>query len=380
MYGTILEATELRYTPPMKLDTEGRKRFVYINPYYDPKVHSGANRRVDELIRRFERDHKDAFTLIVTRGKAPDGYGGKLVEVDYKFNHASKFKAAAEISRALDALPPSIVICESIPIPFRALRRHAHFQVAYDFRYFTGDSKSFLYRLVFTPYLKQQWKNSEYMVTCSDFSIDELKKYVGYDPARVLKSFFGIDERVLGLTALPAPEKEYDIIYVGHFEKRKNHEPLLRAIAELDPKLRVLCLGRDNGMLAQLQALAQELGLVNTLLTSESKTDEELWTLYRKSRVFAYPSIYEGFGIPLIEAIALHIPVACSDIAVFHEVGGTFPAFFAPFDPKDIASKVRSLLGTPTTYDAEAVRAHLAPFFWEQIYQDFIRDLQRMAS
>ncbi len=353
---------------------------VYVSPYYDPKVHSGANRRFDELVTRFERDFGGNFTLIVARGKAPAGYRGNLVEVDYHFSHASKFAAAREIARALDALPPSIVICESIPIPFRALRRHAHFQVAYDFRYFTGDSKNWLYRLVFSPYLRWQWGSSEWMVTCSDFSIAELKKYVGYSPSRVLKSYFGIDERVLDLARAPAPAKTIDLIYVAHYEKRKNHAPLLEAIALVDKNLRCVFIGRDNGLLAQLEARAKELGLVNTTFSTKGIPDAELWQKYRESRIFAYPSIYEGFGIPLIEAIGLHIPVACADVPVFHEVGANFPLFFKPHDPADIAATIQRLFATPTSYDAGTVHAHLEKFFWENIYRKFVTDLQVAAT
>ena len=355
-------------------------RFVYISPYYDPAVPSGANRRFEEVVRRFERDYPDTFTLIVTKGKAPAWYKGACVEVDYRFNHLSKFSAAAEIGRALDALPPSIVICESIPIPFRALKRHAHFQVAYDFRYFRGESKGFWYRLFFSGYLRNQWRRSQWMVTCSDFSIQELHQYVGYDPARVVKSFFGIDENVLKLAETPAPPAELDILYVGHFEKRKNHEPLLRAIAAINTDLRVLCVGRDNGLLEPLQQLAGELGLTNTTLTSDKKTDAELWELYRRSRVFAYPSVYEGFGIPLIEAIGLQVPVACTDMEVFREVGGTFPTFFDATNVDDIAKKVGNLLEHPTTYDTQAVHQHLQQFFWENIYTQFVSDLRSRAE
>ena len=152
---------------------------IYVSPYYDPKVYSGGNRRFGELVERFKRDLGDNFTLVVTKGKAPEGWSGKLVEIAYEFNHVSKFSAAKEIAEFLDTQPPSIVILESVPIPFASLARHVHFQVAYDFRYFTGESKGFLYRMAFSQYLKNQWSRSEYMVTSSDFSIDELKKYVG---------------------------------------------------------------------------------------------------------------------------------------------------------------------------------------------------------
>ncbi len=352
---------------------------IYVSPYYDPKVYSGGNRRFGELVSRFKRDLGGKFTLVVTKGKAPENWDGKLVEIAYEFNHVSKFSAAKEIAEFLDSQPPSIVILESVPIPFAALKRHVHFQVAYDFRYFTGDSKGFLYRMAFSQYLKNQWSRSQFMVTCSDFSIDELKKYVGYDPKRVVKSFFGIDENVFDIAKEPAPAKEIDIIYVGHYEKRKNHEALVRAVALIDKNLKVFFIGRDNGLEMSLKELCKELGLTNVEF-GKSVDDKTLWNLYRKSRVFAYPSTYEGFGIPTIEALALGVPAVISDVPVFHEVGGDLVTYFDPLDPKDIAEKIKARLADGAVPPPEKVRAHLEQFFWENIYKTFVDDLQKFSE
>ncbi|HVV15541.1 MAG TPA: glycosyltransferase family 1 protein [Candidatus Paceibacterota bacterium] len=359
---------------------DNRAPLIYVSPYYDPKVPSGANRRFDEICRRYSRDYGDRFTLIVAKGKVPLWWNGKnLVEVDYKFDHPSKFTAARQIAKVLDALPPSIVVIESVPVPYRALRRHMQVQVVYDFRYFTGDSKSFLYRLIFTPYLKWQWGRSQFLLTCSDFSVAEARKYLRYDPARVIKSYFGIDEKVLDLANTPAPAKDVDIIYVAHFEKRKNHEPLIRAIARLNKDLRVVFNGRDNGMQAELEALCRELGLTNVTF-SGGKSDAELWNMYRRSRVFAYPSLYEGFGIPLIEGLALGVPVAVADTEVFHEVGSDLVSYFDGRDPEDIARVLKGILDNPQVPSPEKVRAHLEKFFWENIYKKMVEDTEAEAG
>ena len=358
------------------------KGVVYVSPYYDPAVPSGANRRFDEITRRFPRDLGKDFTLIVARGKTPPWWKGSssnLVEVEYHFNHLSKFRAAREIAAALDRLPPSTVIIESVPIPYRALKRHAHFQVAYDFRYFASESKNLLYRLIFSAYLKNQWKRAQYFVTCSDFSISELQKHVGFDPKRIVKSYFGIDERLLSEEASRPEPKTIDVIYVGHFEQRKNHAPLLRAIAEVNKELRVCLVGVDNGLKQPLQELAHGLGLTNVTFETINN-DAALWKLYRQSRVFAYPSLYEGFGIPLIEALALHIPVIASDISIFHEVGGEFATFFNPRDPQDIARALRVALENPAPLDSDRVRAHLEKFVWENIYKKFATDVRSMSG
>ena len=90
----------------MRLSSEESKRVVYVSPYYDPAVISGANRRFDELTRRFARDLGANFTLVVAKGKTPPWWaqknnGAKLVEVRYGFNHLSKFSAARAIGNVL---------------------------------------------------------------------------------------------------------------------------------------------------------------------------------------------------------------------------------------------------------------------------------------
>lgn len=354
-----------------KLDTSSCP-IVYVSPYFVAKQTSGANRRFNEVCKRFSDEFGERFHLIVAKGEKPDWWNGThLLEVDYRFNHPSKFTAAAEIGRYLDTLPPSLVIIESLPIPFRSLKRHRHFQVAYDFRYFRKESKGLLYRLMFSQYLKDQWRRSEYMVTCSEFSIHELERYVAYPRNRIIKSFFGIDERVFGV---PKENKVYDLIYVGHFEKRKNHAPLLHAIAKVNPAMKVVLIGQDNGLRSSLEALAKELGLTNVVFDAIND-DAKLWKLYQESRVFAFPSIYEGFGMPLIEAMALGLPVLASDMEVFREVGGDLATYFNPTNPDDIAAKLTDALAHPVVPSPENVRTHLTPFLWDEIYKNFVKDL-----
>jgi len=362
-------------TPQLKLP------IIYISPYYRTDDSSGGNRRFNQICKRFNQELGSDFTLVVTKGQKPLWWDNTsaLIEIDYEFNHLSKVKAMKQIAKYLDSMPPSIVVLESVPIPFASLKRHAHFQVAYDFRYFTGDSKSFLYRLIFSQYLKTQWHNSEFFVTPTDFSISELQKYVGFDENKIVKSYFGIDKELLNATNLPKLEKKYDVIYVGHFEKRKNHASLLHAIAEVDPTLKVKLIGYDTGLQSTLEALAKELGLTHTTFESVNN-DKLLWQYYRESKVFVYPSIYEGFGIPTIEALVLGIPVICSDIPVFHEVGGDLVTYFNPRDPHDIAEKLKAALATQTTPSPETVREHLQKFLWDNIFIKFEQDLRSFAS
>lgn len=348
---------------------------VYISPYYKPGFTSGANRRFDEICERLVRDRRSDFTLVVAKGCIPHWWNrGNIFEVDYNFNHKSKFVAVSQISRILNSLPPSVAIVESIPIPFKALRRHIHFQMAYDFRYFKSFSKGLLYRLVFNPYLKYQWGHSEFIVTPTEFSINELVKYVGYKRDKILKSYFGVNESLLDEKYREPVKKTIDILYVSHFDGHKNHEPLLRAVAKIDKKLRLTLIGQDNGKRNKIEILAKKLGLENIVFDAIND-DNQMWQLYRESRVFSFPSLYEGFGMPLIEALSLGVPTTCSDIPVFREIGEDLVTYYDPKNPDDIARVIKEALDNGKPPELETVKKHIHSFTWDEIYKNFISDL-----
>ena len=72
-------------------------------------------------------------------------------------------------------------------------------------------------------------------------------------------------------------------------------------------------------------------------------SDEDIKVLYKNSLIFMFPSIYEGFGIPILDAQIMNIPVACSDIAVFREVAGE-GALFCDISPESFAEGIRTLI------------------------------------
>jgi glycosyltransferase involved in cell wall biosynthesis len=128
-----------------------------------------------------------------------------------------------------------------------------------------------------------------------------------------------------------------------------------------------------------LRDLCAELGLTNVEF-GQQMSDEELWDKYRKSKVLANPSLYEGFGIPTIEALALGVPAVISDIPVYHEVGGDLVSYFDPHNPNDIAKKIKERLENGITPSPERTREHLEQFFWENIYKKFLEDLNKRAG
>jgi glycosyltransferase involved in cell wall biosynthesis len=139
--------------------------------------------------------------------------------------------------------------------------------------------------------------------------------------------------------------REPFLLYPARPWPHKNHERLLEAFALLRderPELRlVLTGGGHEGR--HVPAGVEVRGLVSK---------EELASLYRRTACLVFPSLYEGFGQPPLEAMASAAPVAASNIPAIAEVSGDAAALFDPSDPEDIAAVVSGVLDSPERFAA----------------------------
>jgi glycosyltransferase involved in cell wall biosynthesis len=92
---------------------------------------------------------------------------------------------------------------------------------------------------------------------------------------------------------------------------------------------------------------------------------DELVSLYRRASALVFPSLYEGFGQPVLEAMACGCPVACSDIPALVEVAGDAARTFRPTDPAGIADATNDLLADPAPYSARGLE-RAAEFTWDK--------------
>jgi glycosyltransferase involved in cell wall biosynthesis len=169
------------------------------------------------------------------------------------------------------------------------------------------------------------------IIIVSEYSKRELIEHYDYDPARVHVVHHGVDDafRVLTEDARAATRAQYLqsnesglILHVGHCAARKNVEGLLRSFSVIirssERPYRLLQVG---GIFAESQQrLIDELDIANHITQVPSMPNRQLVDLYNAADAFAFPSLYEGFGIPLIEAMACGVPVVCSESDLFREV------------------------------------------------------------
>jgi glycosyltransferase involved in cell wall biosynthesis len=135
------------------------------------------------------------------------------------------------------------------------------------------------------------------------------------------------------------------LLSVGTLKVHKNYPRLLEAFAALPVDgLRLVIVGRDDGMSGELVRRAAALGVLERVTLCGFLSEQDLRRYYRGATVFVAPSLYEGFGMPVLEAMAHGAPVACSDLAVFREIAGEAAAYFDPLDPESIRATVAAVL------------------------------------
>lgn len=175
-----------------------------------------------------------------------------------------------------------------------------------------------------------------------------------YPAARVEVVYNGVDASAFGhetARELAAVRARWGLpeafaLTVGHLEARKNIGLLIDAVACLRDRgvaLPLALVGRDGGQRDALRAQIERLRLASLVTVIEDADDAAVRALYTACRLVIVPSRYEGFGIPLVEAMAAQRPVVTSDIAVFRELTGDDGAYFPVDDPTATADMLARL-------------------------------------
>jgi glycosyltransferase involved in cell wall biosynthesis len=150
----------------------------------------------------------------------------------------------------------------------------------------------------------------------------------------------------------------------------KNLMKLIDALATIPPERRPLLLlpGYETWHEAQLRQRAQELGLARDVRFMGWVSREDLEGLWAIADAFVYPSLYEGFGLPVLEAMARSVPVACANASSLPEVAGDAALLFDPHSEAEIAAAIQRLLSEPQLAQQlrEAGRWQAAKFTWER--------------
>lgn len=196
---------------------------------------------------------------------------------------------------------------------------------------------------------KKLIERADAIIAISEFSKDEILRYFPVDPAKIsvvyLGTAFGTD--LVDESASPSvtPEPFPYLLYVGKRRLYKNFDGFFRAIQPVlhrHPDLHLICAG-GGGLSPDEQAMFHSARL-GERVHYRPITDAGLLSLYHHARAFVFPSLNEGFGIPVLEAFSGGCPVILSDRSSLPEVAGEAAVYFDPEDNDSIAGAVERVL------------------------------------
>jgi glycosyltransferase involved in cell wall biosynthesis len=162
-------------------------------------------------------------------------------------------------------------------------------------------------------------------------------------------------------------EPDRFLVYPANFWPHKNHQLLLTALgmhraAHPESRLKVVCTGERNHYFDAICTAADRMGLADHVVFPGFVSDNQLAALYASSLGIVFPSLYEGFGLPVLEAMAFGKPVLCSRATSLPEVAGDAALFFDPRSPRDLSDAMTRLLIEPGLADrmVHAGASHVA--------------------
>lgn len=181
-------------------------------------------------------------------------------------------------------------------------------------------------------------KSADTVIAISQATADDLYTFSGIAPDRVVVIPHGVSALFAPQAATPQAWSRY-FLYVGTLQPRKNLARVIEAFAQArcHPDTHLLIAGRTGWLSEPLQALALQYGVANRVHFLGFVPDTQLPGLLASARAFVFPSLYEGFGMPVLEAMASGVPVITSTTSALPEVAGDAALLVDPTDVSAIA-------------------------------------------
>ena len=196
------------------------------------------------------------------------------------------------------------------------------------------------FRLFYKFLIPRLIKTSKHIFTVSEFSKKEIASFYKRNMDDITVIYNAVDDKFK--PSFNAREEKY-ILAVSSLHYQKNFHSLIKVFNKLNKDIKLYLVGTINRNFATTDLLNDIYSNKNIIFKGRVN-DKELIELYTNAECFIYPSLYEGFGIPPLEAQACGCPVACSNIASLPEVGNDSVLYFDPYNIDDIVDKINTLL------------------------------------
>lgn len=343
-----------------------------------PGGHGGGEVYAKETVARLSRDPELETTVHLPRNAAGwnDGVGEVLAPVVSHpggvrrlLGMAKVLLRSAQVRRpARDAQLVHYVL--TVPIPPARRSQRTVVSIADTQHLDLPELFSPLERLFRRFAYDRAARRADAVVTISEFTKQRLVHHLGIAPEKITVAHLAFDQ--VDFAANLGARGDF-LFYPARAWRHKNHSRLFEAFAilrERHPQLRLVLTGGDLDKLGELPDGVDWAGHISR---------EELGELYRTAAALVFPSLYEGFGLPPLEAMASGCPVAASDAGSIPEICGDAAVYFDAEDPRAIADGVEEALRRGSELGARGVE-RAAQFTWDACSRIHIELYERMVQ
>jgi len=229
--------------------------------------------------------------------------------------------------------------------------------------------KKDLYKL--ENWTKYSVQKSKKIIAVSQNTKKDLSKFYTIPDNKIKVVYNGYEKQLQSSKVKKQSLNSPYVLYVGTLQPRKNVSTLIRAFNRFQKNnsgFKLVIVGRKGWLYREIFELVKQLKIENSVVFTDYIPDSDLIELYRHAFCFVLPSLYEGFGIPILEAMSYDCPVISSKVSSLPEIGGNACLYFNPKNEKELLKKLGDIKESKTLRSnlIKKGREQIKKFSWQK--------------
>ncbi len=207
-------------------------------------------------------------------------------------------------------------------------------------------------RRIYAAKLAYACRHADKIIAISEQTKEDIVHFLGVPPRKISVIYQSCSE---AFKTVATPEQksglrqkytlpETYLLQVGTIETRKNLLLTVQALRLLPPDISLVVVGKPTAYVEEVKAYLRQHAMVHRVLFLEGVLAQDLPILYQCAKIFVYPSRFEGFGLPILEALQSGVPVIAAQGSCLEEAGGPDSLYISPDEPEQLAAAVRQVL------------------------------------
>ena len=232
-------------------------------------------------------------------------------------------------------------------------------------------------------------KKAKKIITISNSSKNDIIKMYKVNPDKIAVVYPGIkiQNSKIRVQNMEDLKEKFGIaspyiLFVGTLQPRKNIVRLVEAFSKLQGEIKLVIVGKKGWQFEEILNAPKKYGVENRVKFLDSVSDEDLPSLYKNALCFCLPSLYEGFGLPILEAMQYGCPVATSNVSSLPEAGGDAAVYFNPENVEDIKNSLESIIQSSELRDKLIKKGYeqVKKFSWEKTARETLKVLEEVGN